>query len=339
LDSKYSGFNNDNQNNGPTYTPTWDPMIPTYTPTPSPTFNPFATETITPTPGSPTDTITPTFTATQTGTIYTPTPTWTATPNISRASLVLLPTAYSNARDHWDGFNWDIDFTYFIGSLISQDYTKAGSSGFDSLEQINIVLLTSDWKYAWLDDHGNIPGIASGLMLSLLAQVGTTGSSINTTNQTFQVAGNELGGFYTVMSKMVAKDTAVHFGYIYGLRYLTGQLFNEDYSGLLPYLGPGLINYIGQGPPDLFYVGFSTHFWGRNWKFEIWKPDPANVNPYIFYNGTVGKYQQTDPVLFNTQIDGLPMAFNLGYERWETGYALLGYVNFRIPLLPVDAPY
>jgi hypothetical protein len=357
--SKYNGFNSDTQNGGPTNTPTWDPMMPTYTPTPSPTYNAFSTDTWTATPGSPTDTATYTFTATQTGTIYTPTPTWSATPNISRASLVMLPTAYSNATDHWDGFNWDMDFTYFIGSIVSEDYNQQNiSSQFDSLEQINIVMLTTDVKYAWLDDRGNLPGIASGMMLSLFAQVGSGNSTATaSSSQAFEVSNNEIGGIYTVMSKTVAKDTAVHFGYMYGLRSLSSNTFSMDYPALLPFLAPGLSNYVvaqagstitstATNPPDLFYVGFNTRFLGRNWKFEIWKPDPFGLNPYSYVNSATNVNQIVHPILFNTLIDGLPMAFNLGYERWgneangqKGGFAVLGYVNFRIPLLPANAPY
>jgi hypothetical protein len=56
-------------------------------------------------------------------------------------------------------------------------------------------------------------------------------------------------------------------------------------------------------------------------------------------NAGIGDIIDSHPILFNTQIDGLPLAFNLGYERWDTGYAVLGYVNFRIPLLPSDPSY
>jgi hypothetical protein len=339
--NQFGGFSDSNATAGPTDTPTWDPMIPTYTPTPTPTYNPYATTTDTLTPGSPTDTPTNTFTPTATGTIDTPTPTWSPTPVISRASLVLLPTAYSNARDHWDGFNWDIDFTYFIGSIISQDYSRA--NGFDSLNQINLVLLTSDLKYAWMDDNGDRPGFASGLMMSLQAQVGsgnsaTTSASVtvggtstgtSSSSQALQVASNVIGGLYTVMSKKVSKDTAVHLGYIYGLHDLSSQVFTMNYGSLLPFFGPGLAQANIEYPTHLVYLGFNTRFWDRNWKFEIWKPfstDPNN--PY-----------ESNPILFNTLIDGLPMAFNIGYERWDTGFAVLGYINFRVPLLPADSDF
>ncbi len=341
--NQFGGFN-DTSSNGPTNTPTWDPMIPTYTVTPTPTYNPFASATDTPTPGSPTDTPTYTFTPTQTGTINTPTATWSSTPNITRASLVMLPTAYSNGWDHWDGFNWDIDFTYFIGSVLSQDYTQ--TNGFDSLNQINLVLLTSDLKYAWMDDNGDRPGIASGLMVSLLAQIGTTsltgptatptggtsGSAV-TTSQAIPVAGSVIAGVYTVVSKKISKVTAVHFGYIYGLEGLTNSMgvsiFGQNYSSLLPYFAPGLAPEIGEGPDNLCYVGFNTRFLDRNWKFEIWKP----------FSTSSSEHWDKNPILFNTLIDGLPMAFNLGYERWDSGFAILGYINFRIPLLPANPDY
>ena len=338
--SQFGGFS-DNATAGPTDTPTWDPMIPTYTTTPTPTYNPFATATDTPTPGSPTDTPTYTFTPTSTGTIDTPTPTWSSTPIISRASLVMLPTAYSNGRDYWNGFNWDLDFTYYIGSIISQDDTQ--QNGFDSLNQINVVLLTSDMKYAWLDDNGDTPGIASGIMMSLMAQVGTSSltgptatptigggssSSAVSTTGAVQVVPSLVGGIYTVISKKLSRDTAVHFGYIYGLSGSSGTGI-LDYGSILPLFAPGLAQPNFEYPNNLFYVGFNTRFWDRNWKFEIWKPFSTDTN-YSY---------ESNPVLFNTLIDGLPMAFNLGYERWDTGFAVLGYINFRLPLLPAESNY
>jgi hypothetical protein len=45
-----------------------------------------------------------------------------------------------------------------------------------------------------------------------------------------------------------------------------------------------------------------------------------------------------NPVLLDSQIDGL-FAFNLGYERWDNGYAVLGYFNFRFTIIPVPPDY
>ncbi|HEY5040260.1 MAG TPA: hypothetical protein VIJ93_14435, partial [bacterium] len=303
-------------------------------PTSTPTENLFAYLTGTPTfTNTPdiffhgTSTFTPTPTITPTGTITPPpqyTPTLTSTPNISRASLALLPTAYSNAWDRWDGFNWNFAFSFYIGSIISRDYSIPGA-GLDSLEPTRLALLTSDVKYAWLNDEGDRPGIASGFLLSFLAQVNSGSSSTGTGGQSFQVAGNSAGGVYTVVSKTVFPGTAVHMGYIYGLKDI--GLVSNNYSQLLPLFTPKLMNPNGinvtDAPPSIFYTGFSTYFLGRYWKFEIWKPFPMTENP----------------VLLNAQIDGLPLAFNLAYERWDQGYALLGYINFPFTLLPQTPAY
>ncbi len=106
------------------------------------TWNPYATDTFT--PGSPTATFTRTFTPTETptpGTLPPPTdppsPTMTNTPGISRASLSLLSTAYTNAWDRTDGFDWDMAFTYYIGSIISREYDKPD---IDSLEPSRFAL-------------------------------------------------------------------------------------------------------------------------------------------------------------------------------------------------------
>jgi hypothetical protein len=311
----------------PTFTNTENPFA---TPTFTNTYNPFATDT--PTIGSPTATFTNTntFTFTPTGTLTptaTFTPTWTNTPSISRARLVLLPTAYSNAWDRWDGFDWDIDFSYYIGSLISRDFTQPG--GIDSLEETSLALLTSDWKYSWLNDEGDRPGMASGLLFSLMAQVGSGGNSNTGTagSSTGFNAGSTMGGVYTVMSKMIARNTAVHMGYIYGLQGFSNSLGSSfityNYSALLPFLTSHLSTIQGESPPNVFYAGFNTRFLDRNWKFEVWKPFPMDEHP----------------ILFNTQIDGLPLAFNLGYERWDQGFAVLGYVNIQITIFPQTPSY
>lgn len=293
----------------PTKTSTWDPWA-TNSPTYTPTRNP-ATVVDTPTSS-------PTPTETATGTLPTMTFTPTNTPVISRAGLVLLSTAYSNAYDRWDGFNWDIHFSSYIGSIVSRDFHK---SQLDTLEATGLAALTSDVKYAWLDEDGDRPAMASGLMLSLLAQLGQVNSATGTSGSQSFEAGNLMASVYTVASKTVAKDFSVHAGYLYGLKGLFDQLspgiIKFNHSKLLYLTTPKLKGFTDDAA-SVFYTGVSARFLDRNWKFEIWKPFPMAENP----------------VLLNTRIEGLPMAFNLGYERWDHGFAVLGYVSFRFTLLP-----
>lgn len=320
-----------------TDTPT-DTSTPTETPTSTFTENPFATPTWTytwdpfatdtPTPGSPTatPTVTYTFTPTVTGTIPTSTPTMTDTPSISRASLALWPTAYSNGWDHWDGFNWDVGFTYLIGSIAERDYDIPGVNW---LNPLRLWMLTSDVKYAWLDEKGDTPAMASGLLLSMLLNGGSPNANGSSSSNSFTLTGTSVGGVYTVMSKSVSPTSAVHFGYIYGFNQLFNNLGIPDlapsmnYSQLIPLTtsSPTLSN-VSNAPPNIFYTGFNTRLLGTNWKFEVWKPFPMDQNP----------------VLLDSQIDGL-FAFNLGYVRWDSGYAVLGYFNFRFTIIPVPPPY
>ena|GEM_PF-1243986 len=324
----------------PTFTPsptsTFSPTFtPTFTPTSTNTQDPFATPTWTSTWGAAltdtptlylTRTPTNTYTPTCTGTITPPptiTPTMTSTPGISRSGLALLSTAYSDAWDRWDGFNWGMGFSYYIGSIVSRDFAKPN---IDSLEPTRFALLSSDVKYAWLNDEGDMPGMASGLLLSFLAQLASGNSTTGASGtQSFQVAGNVMGGVYTVMSKTVAPNTAVHMGYIYGLKQADSHalgIISMNYSQLLPLLTTKLQN-VTDDPPGVFYTGFNTRFWGRNWKFEVWKPIGMAENP----------------VLFNSQIEGLPLAFNLGYEKWDQGWAVLGYVNIKFTIVPQPPAY
>jgi len=296
----------------PTYTKTWDPW---QTLSPTPTSTPT-------TPSQDTATFTLTATPTATGTQPTQTFTPTSTQVISRAGLVLLSTAYSNAYDRWDGFNWDVNFSSYIGSIVSRDFTKPD---LDTLEPTGLAMLTSDVKYAWLDEDGDLPGIANGLMVSVLAQVGQVNSSSGSGNQSFQ-AGNFMASVYGVMSKSIERDLSVHAGFLYGLKDafqdLAPDVVNMNHARLL-YLATPKLKTLVEDPACVFYSGMSARFLDRNWKFEVWKPFPALRNP----------------ILFNTRIEGLPMAFNLGYEGWDGGFAVLGYVSFRFTLLPQVPAY
>jgi hypothetical protein len=256
------------------------------------------------------------------------TPTATHTPPVSRASLALWPTAYSNDQYRTDGFNWDIGFTYVIGTIAEKASDKPN---VDWLNPLRLWLLTSDVKYAWLEEKEDAPAVASGLMLSMLLN-GGGGSNANggagQGSTSFQLTGRSVGGVYTVLSKSLEPQSAIHFGYVYGFTGLFHDMGIGDfgpsmgYSDLIPLTTSKLSSVSGDSAPSIFYTGFNTRLLGTNWKFEIWKPFPM----------------EQDPILFDSQIDGL-FAFNLGYERWNSGYAVLGYFNFRFTIVPVPPDY
>ena len=238
--------------------------------------------------------------------------------------MALWPTAYSNGWDHTDGLNWDLAFSYFIGTIAERDFTQPN---VDWVNPLRLWLLTSDLKYGWLREQGDTPAFASGLLMSMLlngGQPGATGSGSNS----FSLSGSTMGGVYTVMSKSIDANSAVHFGYIYGFNQLFQAIGVPDfapaynYSNLLP-LTTSKLSDVTYNPPNIFYAGFNTRMLGTNWKFEIWRPFPMN---------------EDYPILLDSQIDGL-FAFNLGYERWDHGFAVLGYFNFRFTIIPTVPAY
>jgi hypothetical protein len=220
--------------------------------------------------------------------------------------------------------NWDLSFTYYIGSIVERDTAKTNP---DFLNPLRLWLLSSDLKYGWLDEEGDKPALASGLMLSMLVEGGNPGAT-GSTGQSFKLAGSSIGAAYTVLSKSVFPDTAVHFGFLYGFNQAFQQIGigdfapHRNYSELLPLFTQKLSAVKGESPPYLFYTGFNTRLLGTNWKFEVWKPFPMSENP----------------ILLNTQIDGL-FAFNLAYERWDHGFSVLGYFNFRFTIIPQAPDY
>ncbi len=81
------------------------------------------------------------------------TPTLTNTPSISRASMVMLPTAYSNGWDHSDGLQLGHRFYLFHRKHRLQG--TFSQPNLDSLEEVSLAILTTDVKYGWLNDDGD----------------------------------------------------------------------------------------------------------------------------------------------------------------------------------------
>jgi hypothetical protein len=308
--------------------------VPTATSTPgagSTAGVPAATGTATSTPaappGSPTDTptrtLSPTITATFTIT-GTPTPSPTKTPVIARSGMALLPTGYSNRLDRVDGMNLDLLFTYYIGAIAER---RSDSDEVEYLNPLRLWLFTADVKHCWFDENGDLPGLSTGFMNTLLL-LGTSPGASAAGGGSFKFTASSMGSVYTALSKTVARDTSVHLGYMRGnLRDVMGKLGktvrkispNRNHSELLTLLTDDLSDVRDESAPNIVYTGFDTKFLGTFWRFEVWKPFPLS----------------REPILFNTKIDRL-FSFNLAYEKWQGGYALLGYFNFRFTIIPAE---
>jgi hypothetical protein len=290
----------------------------TKTVTPTPTKNwfelPSTAATATPTNGTPQGPVgTPTETSTTT-------PKPTNTPVIARSGLALFPTAYSNGLYRSDGFNLDILFSYFIGSIIEKDRGLQT----ETLNPLRLWLFTVDAKYGWLHEDGDIPAIASGLIDTLLLQGGSPGAT-GTSTGSLKFTAQALGSIYTVASKRIGRDTAVHLGIMRGnlagigggSKFVKRILPTGNFSNLMLQFASGLYDERGESAPNIVYTGFNFKWLGTPWRFEFIKPFPLSKHPF----------------LIDSKIDRL-FAFNLSYEHWDGGYALLGYFNFRFTILP-----
>lgn len=312
----------------------------TTSPAASPTATPTATSTSTQTalpaasPGSPTSTGTPTDsptatvspTSTPTRGTPTDTPTVTMTPTktpaLARSAIALLPTAYSNRLNRTDGLNLDLLFSYYIGSIAEKD----SGAAVEWLNPLRTWMITADIKYGWLGENGNQPAIASGFIDTLLLQGGNPGATGSSTG-TLKFTTQSLGSVYTAVSKTVGKNAHVHLGYMRGdlagtahkKGFLSHVLPNGNHADLLPLFAQGLASIQNESAPNILYVGWDFKFLGTAWRFEVLKPFPLSKHP----------------VLINTKIDKL-LSFNLAYERWQGGYALLGYFNFRFTIIPSE---
>jgi hypothetical protein len=159
----------------------------------------------------------------------------------------------------------------------------------------------------------------------MLLQGSSPTSASGTSSSSLKFTARALGGVYTVVSKQLVPNVSVHLGYMRGnitdlggnSKFLKKFLPTGNLSELFTQFATGLSDFRTESAPNIIYTGWEFKFLGTPWRFEVLKPFPMSKNP----------------ILFNTKIDRL-FAFNMAYERWQGGYALLGYFNFRFTLLP-----
>ncbi|NTV51831.1 MAG: fibronectin type III domain-containing protein [Candidatus Firestonebacteria bacterium] len=224
----------------------------------------------------------------------------------SRNGLVLMSTAYRGFGRPDVGFNGDMQFTYYIGTLYGeQDKELSGVPLY--LDPISLWLLTADVKYTALTDPAFPVAVAVGAKgtLSLFAgqQNSTGGSFTFTQKSTFTT----LWGTYLALSRTYG-NVGVHTGYMVGTE-----------GNALYYLS----KYLEPSPTrSVLYAGMDFPLIRR-----------MNVALELLYpmgdQGTASQH----PVIINTHVDRL-LNFDISYMHWDRGWALLGYFNLRFTLFP-----
>jgi len=224
----------------------------------------------------------------------------------SRNGLVLMSTAYRGLGLETPGFNGDLQFTYFIGTLYGdQDQSISNQSLY--LDPISLWLLTADTKYTLLTEAASPVSLALGgkatLQLFAGQQSATGGSFTFSGKSSFQT----LWGSYLSLSKSFG-DWGAHAGYLLGTS-------GDAVYFLSKYMEPA-------GTRNLMFVGFD---------FPILRRMNAAVELIVPLDEKFQSRQH--PILLNTHVERL-FNFDISCLRWDQGWALLGYFNLRFTLFP-----
>lgn len=244
-------------------------------------------------------------------------------PVANRSGLALLPTAYVNRLGKESGVNLDLLFSYYIGSIVERGRDDERTQ---LLNPLRLWLFTVDFKYTPFVETETRPAGAVGLLNTLLLE-GSSPGATGSGGQGLRFTASSLGSLYLALGKSLSETARVHAGYLRGnlrdpldgVSFLRRFFPNRNHGELLALFSEDLEEIRGEKPPNIVYTGGSFKALGTDWAVEVWKPFPYTLNP----------------ILVNTKIEKL-FSFNLSYSRWDGGYSLLGYFNFRFTILPPE---
>jgi fibronectin type 3 domain-containing protein len=280
---------------------------------------------------------------------------------LNNTLIITMPTAYANNPGRDNGFNLNVLFDFYVGSLF-ESYTNPithapQSSIFQPLE---IGTVSTDLKYAFLNDTGWVPGFAVGLYTSAL--IGFGGGNAETVGISSS-GGNlaTLGDVYAVVSKRFLPsnpNAAVHFGYMHGdlsqdltenpipswawptIGHLTpGGAVPELLSS---FVDPALGQAVGQSP-NMVYFGLQFPFtvplgftdWRSGLRLEVllplaWEAEYPPSEPAGDTATENGNPASQLPYLINIHVDNLPLfGFEFGVFKFSGGYEVIAF--YHIP--------
>lgn len=277
---------------------------------------------------------------------------------LNNTLVILMPTAYANNKGRDTGFNLNVLFDFYVGSLF-ESYTSPSTNRSSSsiFQELEIGTMTGDFKYAFLNDRGLVPGFALGLYTSALIGFGSGSETVGISSASGGIA--TLGDVYAVVSK--------HFIPSVPSATITGGLMmgrlNEDLSSnplppsvwpTLQHLAPGgdfpsllsrfvdpaLDQEVGQSP-DLAWLGLQFPFtvplgfthWRSGLRLEAMVPMAWNAEWAQNTADTsteVGSPASHLPYLINIHIDNLPLfGFEFGLFEFYGGYEVIAF--YHIP--------
>jgi hypothetical protein len=260
-----------------------------------------------------------------------------------RTNVCLLPTGYRNNIYDNFGFNLDMGFTYYIGTIFGEHNTTLLGKGDDTFRKNGVWLLSLNAKWTFFNENaGWYPSLGLGLMYSILLQDSIGGSTQNygtgggTSFGTKDQVLTQQGLFF-VATKKVGWDVTLDAGYIQGFRLYKGDK-GKGTSGYLTYivssiLGGNNVESTGSKTSDTgaevrnsYYLGFARDIFKKvGLKVELTVPFEFNSNPFL-----------PNVYIINTHIDRL-FNFDIAYMHYDGGYAWLGYYNLQFSIFP--SPY
>ena len=283
-----------------------------------------------------------------------------AAKELNKTLVVIMPTAYANNKGYDSGFNLNVIFDFYVGSLF-ETYTSpvTGRSDSSIFQKLEIGTVTGDFKYAFLNDRGWVPGFATGLYTAALIGFGGNSETVGVSSNGGSIS--TLGNVYAVLSKRFLPDynpdAAVHLGLMYGkladylasppmpqawwptIRHLTpGGDFPTLFS---QFVDPSLGQTVGQAP-HMAYAGLTFPFsvplgggsrWRSGLRLEAMVPLPwdAEYPPNPPSTATEnGNPASQLPYLINIHVDNLPLfGFEFGLFEFSGGYEVIAF--YHIP--------
>jgi hypothetical protein len=275
----------------------------------------------------------------------------------NKSQVVLMPTAYINDpfKDH--GISLAVLFDFYVGSLY-ETYTSpdTGRQQVGVFQPLQIGTVTSDVKWAMLDDQGWIPGMAVGLYTSALISFGSGNAStvgVSSSSGGLQT----LGDIYAVVSKRFwpgHPQDVIHLGMMVGKigDSLGGDNTPEGWRLTLRHLSPGndfptlfthfvdpKLGAVVAQSPDMAFAGLQAPFtvplgftrWHTALRLEAMVPLPMQAEYEPVITGTPlpsASPASQLPWMLNIHLDNLPLfGFEFGILEYAGGMQVIAFYH------------
>jgi hypothetical protein len=275
----------------------------------------------------------------------------------NKSQVVLMPTAYINDPFKDRGISLAVLFDFYVGSLY-ETYTSplTGHQEVGVFQPLQIGTVTSDLKWALLDDQGWVPGMAVGLYTSALISFGSGNAStvgVSSSSGGLQT----LGDAYAVVSKRFwpgHPQDVLHLGMMVGKigDSLAGPSTPDGWRLTLRHLSPGndfptlfthfvdpKLGAVVAQSPDMAFAGLQAPFtvplgftrWHTALRLEAMVPLSigAEYQPVVAGTTLPTASPSTQlPWMLNIHLDNLPLfGFEFGILEYAGGMQVIAFYH------------